>query len=472
MPKLLIVDDNRKVAKSLESILGIAGYECRYAATSSEALLLVKEDWPDVVLLDIMLGSENGIDCLRKIKEEHINLPVIMITGYATIENAVLSMKLGAFDFIQKPLNFDHLKQIINNAVRLKQLQNENKSLHARLSEIGPKLLFRSVVMKELFIQAQRIASTDLPVFIKGETGTGKELLADFIHSESLRRGRQLNKINCAAFPESLLDNELFGHERGAFTGATGIFRGIFERSDGGTLFLDEIGDMPMTIQAKILRVLQNSEIRRLGGSETIKLNVRFIAATNKNPEILIREGLFREDLFFRLNAITLCMPPLRDRLEDIPLLAEHFLNEFSATTNWRQREFAPETMQALMSYYWPGNVRELKNVVMYACAIGQGHEIKLSDLPPAINNNHNSTLLRGAKEISILDQLIIPRSQEYTSKYGSDPRSVAEAEIIKSVLVQCGFNKKKSAEILKMSRNTLYRKISQYGILDGEQSQ
>jgi DNA-binding NtrC family response regulator len=165
-------------------------------------------------------------------------------------------------------------------------------------------------------------------------------------------------------------------------------------------------------------------------------------------------------------------MPPLRDRLEDIPLLAEHFLNEFSATTNWRQREFAPETMQALMSYYWPGNVRELKNVVMYACAIGQGHEIKLSDLPPAINNNHNSTLLRGAKEISILDQLIIPRSQEYTSKYGSDPRSVAEAEIIKSVLVQCGFNKKKSAEILKMSRNTLYRKISQYGILDGEQSQ
>lgn len=465
MNRLLIVDDNLKVAKSLESILGIDGYICDCATTSDEAMTLIKENKPDVVLLDIMLGSENGIDCLKKIKKDFINLPVIMITGYGTIENAVLSMKLGAFDFIQKPFNFEHLKQIINNAIKLIELKKENDSLHDLIANVGPKPIYISSSMKDLYTRAYNIALTDLPVFITGETGTGKELLADYIHINSVRRNKPFNKINCAAFPESLLDNELFGHEKGSFTGASNQFKGIFERSDEGSLLLDEIGDMPLAIQAKILRVLQNSEIRRIGGSEIIKLNVRFIAATNKDLENLIKEGMFREDLYYRLNAITLKIPPLRERIDDIPLLAEHFIKEFSASSYLNKKTFSQEAFQAIVSYDWPGNIRELKNVVMYACAISKENIIKLSDLPDTIVRNTTNSI---KAQISG-NNFTLPKYHQFDSKYGLDPRSAAEAEIIKSVLIQCNYNKKKCAEILRISRNTLYRKLSQYGIIEPE---
>jgi DNA-binding NtrC family response regulator len=470
MKRILIVDDNLKIAESLESVLRISGYKCFFASTSNEMLNSVKENEPDVILLDIMLGKEDGISCLRAIKEKDPSIPVIMITGYATIENAVLSMKLGAFDFIQKPLNFEHLRKIIENALQLRKLQKENNHLNARLSELGPRPLFNSPMMSELFNKARQIASTDLPVLIKGETGTGKELLAEYIHAESNRRGYQLNKINCAAFPESLLDNELFGHERGAYTGAVNTFKGIFEQSHKGTLFLDEIGDMPISIQAKILRVLQNGEIRRIGGTETIHIDVRFIAATNKDPETLIKEGTFRQDLLFRLNVTTFTMPPLRERIEDIPILAEYFMKEFRTGTKWAESRFSLKALDALMSYQWPGNVRELKNAIMYACAIGKDQEIQLSDLPAEIVSQKKTvTLNKSLQTNSIINQSIVSPLLQNTNKYGFDPRSEAEADIIRTVLMQCNYNKKKCAEILKMSRNTLYRKIAQYGISDKE---
>jgi DNA-binding NtrC family response regulator len=456
MPNLLIVDDNRRVAESLEKMLVIHHYACRHAVDAAAALAVVREGWPEAVLMDIMLGSDDGIACLRSIHEVDLNLPVIMITGFATIDNAVLSMKLGAFDFVQKPLDFEHLKNILNNAIKLRALQTENRDLHERIIELSPRPTFASAVMRDLMLQAQRLAATDLPVLIFGETGTGKELLADFIHLNSLRSTKPILKINCAAFPDSLLDNELFGHERGAYTGADTSFKGIFERADGGTLFLDEVGDMPLPIQTKILRVLQNSDFRRIGGSTTLKVDVRFIAATNKDLQVLIRAGSFREDLYFRLNVITLNTPALRDRPEDIPLLAEHFMEEFRNSSGCEAKEFSAETRQTLMKCQWPGNVRELKNVIMYACAMASGPTIGIANLPHSLSLGARGALLDR-------DAVTLVASR----KYGLDPRSEAEAEVIKSVLVQCGYNKKRCAEVLKMSRNTLYRKIAYYGITD-----
>ena len=272
-------------------------------------------------------------------------------------------------------------------------------------------------------------------------------------------------KINCAAFPESLLDNELFGHERGAYTGAVSSFSGIFERADGGTLFMDEIGDMPLTIQAKILRVLQNFELRRIGSSETIKIDVRFIAATNKNLENLISGGSFREDLFFRLNAVTLSLPSLQNRQEDIPLLTARFIREYSDSTNCAAKAVSGDAKLLLTKYSWPGNVRELKNTIMYACAMASGPVIQLQDLPPAFQSEEMS---KSDIRFGPSGPREIPRMRvDTSSKYGLDPMSEAEAEIIAATLAQCRFNKKRAAEQLHISRNTLYKKIALYGLLD-----
>jgi len=460
VPTLLVVDDNAKVSESIGRVLGPFGYACCYAADTKGALQVLGSGDVDAVLLDIMLGKESGVDCLRLIKEEDPSMPVIMITGFATIDNAVKSMKLGAYDFIQKPLDVEHLHKILENAVKMKRLVGENSALRDRIAELKPKPAMESPRMHALFMQAARVARTDLPVLIRGENGTGKELLADYIHSESGRAGSPLLKINCAAFPESLLDNELFGHERGAYTGATASFRGIFERASGGTLFLDEVGDMPPAIQAKILRVLQNSELRRIGGSDTVKIDVRFIAATNKDLEALMHRGEFREDLFFRLNAVTLAVPPLRDRAEDIPVLAEHFVEDFNGSTQCVAKRISPEAMGILAAYSWPGNVRELKNTVMYACAMAPGETILETDLPPLVLSSGQGRMPP--------QSLPEPSARDLDSKYGLDPRSKAEAEIIASVLRQCGYNKKRAAEQLNMSRNTLYKKIASYNIETG----
>ncbi len=321
-----------------------------------------------------MLGEESGIDVLTRLLAVDKNVPIVMITAYASVESAVQSLKLGAFDYVKKPLDFDELLKTVRKACEFSRLREENTRLKSRLKELSATIVTNDRQVEALIRKVEKLADTDLPVLICGESGTGKEVLADYIHATSARSAAPMVKINCVAFPETLLDNELFGHERGAYTGADSMFKGLFEKADGSTLFLDEIGDMPLSIQAKILRTLQDKEIRRLGGNQTIRVDVRFIAATNKDVAELIGKGQFREDLYYRLNAAVLSLPPLRERREDVPLLVEHFLAAGKAVS--------PDVMERFLRYDWPGNVRELKNVVTYAAAMCSGSMIEAEDLP------------------------------------------------------------------------------------------
>jgi len=437
---ILIVDDKIRVCESLGQNFEQLGYTCKYATNGSEAISKFLNDSFSAVILDVKLGDENGIDILKSLVGLNSNVPVIMITAFATIETAVESIKIGAYDYLQKPINFDRLVKVVENAIRLKELQEENLKFRNMLSDFSTRLITKNKVMLELCRKAKQLAATDLPVLIYGESGTGKELLADFIHSYSVQPCNPIVKINCSAFAESLLDNELFGHDRGAYTGADATFKGVFERADGGTLFLDEIGDMPLSIQSKILRTLQEKEIRRLGGKNNIKVNVRFIAATNKKIVDLMRENSFREDLFYRLNAATLAVPPLRERKDDIPLLVSHFLQEFQSGNSHKPKLVSDRAMQILLDYDWPGNIRELKNTLHYAAAIALEDCINISDLPPGFVEQ---------KPMEIAENI----------------REKMEKELILSTLRKSGNNKKRTAELLKISRKTLYNKLEKYEI-------
>ena len=438
---ILIVDDNRRVYDSLTPNFNHFGIDALYAANGGEAERRLLSNSIDTVLLDIMLGTESGIDVLRRIKELRPSIPVIMITGYASIDTAVESMKIGAFDYVKKPLNFDRLFKVIENAVELHQLTHENAILKRRIQELSPKVYVENPKMLSVIEQAAKLARTDIPVLIVGENGSGKEVIADYIHANSDRVGSKMEKINCAAFPDSLLDNELFGHEKGAYTGADTVFQGVFERANGSTLFLDEIGDMPLTLQAKILRVLQNKEIRRIGGTQIIQVDVRFVAATNKDLGELMEKGLFRHDLFYRLNAAMLSVPPLRERREDVALLVRYFLQEFSTSHDKDVTDLDQDVCDLFRSYAWPGNVRELKNTINYAVAITSDNRIHLGDLPP------------------LLRHFVVEDEPNLNM------REAHEKKLIESTLRECRYNKKRTAEVLDISRKTLYAKINRYGI-------
>ncbi|PIE31861.1 sigma-54-dependent Fis family transcriptional regulator [candidate division KSB3 bacterium] len=438
--KILIVDDHLKVYKSLARNFRHLGYQTVHAQNREEALEFFANNTIHAVLLDIMLGNENGLDVLRELLALNPAMPIIMITGFGSIDTAVQSIKHGAFDYVTKPLDFDKLVKIIENALKVSLLTEENLHLKNRLHELSPKMITQNPVMRELCQKAQKLGATDLPVLIAGENGTGKEILADLIHLGSSRSIRKMLKINCAAFPETLLDNELFGHEKGSYTGANSTFKGVFERADRSSLFLDEIGDMPLTIQAKILRTLQNREIRRLGGDRTITVDVRFIAATNKHLPELIERNLFRRDLFYRLNTAILQIPPLRKRKEDIPVLVEHFLAEYAHANGVLLKSVSEIVLERFLDYDWPGNVRELKNTVNYAIALCSNDVIQSEDLPPnftAFDSQINS----------------------------EDVRAEVERNLILKMLQKSHYNKKKAAELLNMSRTTLYSKLQKYGI-------
>ena len=443
---LLIIDDKIKLCRSLARNFEHVGYTASIATCGEEAIAALTADRMDAVLLDIMLGAESGIDVLKKLLAVDARVPVIMITGYASVDTAVQSLKLGAFDYVRKPLDFDELLKTVERACEFSRLREENVRLRSRLRELSATIVTRDPRMGALVRNMEKLAPTELPVLICGESGTGKEVVADFLHAASARSERPMVKINCVAFPETLLDNELFGHERGAYTGADSVFKGLFEKADGSTLFLDEIGDMPLSIQAKILRTLQNSEIRRLGGSETIRVDVRFIAATNKDLAELIARNLFREDLYYRLNAAVLSIPPLRERRDDIPLLVEHFLAEHSfggsaaAAGRPADKEITPEVMARFMEYEWPGNVRELKNVVSYAAAMSSGGRIGMEDLP-----------------VHFLDQDRAAGSRNI--------REDMERALILKMLQTTKYNRSRTAELLNMSRKTLYSKMVKYGL-------
>ena len=441
MHHILIVDDNTKLCRSLSRNFTQYDYTCSSAQDMSSALRIFLDEEIDLVLLDVRLGEENGLDLLQQLAELNNNLPVIMITAFATVEAAVQSIKFGAFDYIQKPINFKKLLKIVENALQLQVLKDENEKLKHRLHELSTPIISNNPEILKLCRKAKKLAPTELPILIYGESGTGKELIADYIHGNSNRSSSEIVKINCSAFPESLLDNELFGHEKGAYTGADSAYKGVFERAHRCTLFLDEIGDMPLAIQAKILRTIQNCEIRRLGGKEKISVDIRFLAATNKDLESLIHKQNFRHDLFYRLNAATLYVPPLRERKDDIPLLADYFLREFGRIKGVDAIVLDERVLSHLLEYDWPGNIRELKNTINYAATVSTDARITLDDLPP--------------------------RFVQDTVGGESTPnvRERVERELIISVLRKTNHNKTKTAQLLNMSRKTLYNKMTRYEI-------
>ena len=438
--EILIVDDNAKLAASLARNFEQLGYLVHQALDSRRAFGVLENGSVGVVLLDIVLGSEDGLTLLKEIVGLYPGLPVIMITGFGSIESAVTSVKLGAFDYAQKPLDFNKLLKIVENAIKLGELEQENSTLRDRIVELSGNIVTQNAEVLAVCQKAKKLAATNISVLILGENGTGKELLASLIHNCSPRASRKMVTINSSAFPDSLLDNELFGHEKGAYTGAQSRFIGIFERSKDTTLYLDEIGDMSLSTQAKILRALQNQEIRRIGGTESIKVDVRLITSTNRDLDRLIQEKRFRQDLYYRLNAAILKLPPLRERRDDIPLLVDHFLAQFSTENAKEVRFLSSEVMERFMAYAWPGNVRELKNTINYAATLAVTDSVHLEDLPAC---------LLEAKAQSGRGSMFME----------------AEKRLILRTLKETGNNKRKAAMVLNISRKTLYNKLKKYDI-------
>lgn len=429
--KVLIVDDNIDYAEGVKQNLALYGIQAFAASSGKAALSIAETQCPRIVFLDICLGSENGIDVLQHLKGIIPSSIFIMITGYGTINSAIESLKLGASDYLQKPITFEKLLQII---AEHSQRNIKNRSNHLFLQTA------RSSVMSDIVQKTGKLARTMLPILILGENGTGKELVADYIVSLSQSKDRPFIKVNSSAFSETLLDNELFGHEKGAYTGATGSFKGLFEQADRGTLFLDEIGDMPLPIQAKILRALQNNEIRRLGSEKTTTINTRFIAATNKNIQSMIENGTFRKDLYYRLNTAIIHLPPLRERKEDIEVIAEEILSDLNSPCDDLHFSLSPEVLNHFLQYSWPGNIRELCNCLYYASALCTGNIITLEDLP--------GTIFHGDKH-----------------KPPSFSLEESERTIILREVEAARFNISKAAIALGMSRSTLYQKIRKHGI-------
>lgn len=447
--KILIVDDDATFRLTLRATLAQVGYEIHEAEDGRDAVELVERTLFDLILLDLRMKDVQGDEALRRIKAISPSVPVIIMTAYATVQTAVETLKHGAFDYLIKPVDMDALLAIADKAMRYYELESENKTLKER---IGEQFDFSNIIghskkMREVLEILSLAAPSDATILILGESGTGKELIANAIHESSARKERAFVKVNCAALSESLLESELFGHERGAFTGAVQQRKGRFEMADGGSIFLDEIGDMALSTQAKILRVLQEKEFERLGSSGTLKADVRVIAATHRNLEEAIRNGTFREDLYFRLSVVTLELPALRERQEDIPALAEHFLRKYAEKNQRLVKGFAPKTLDALLRYDWPGNIRELENTVERAVILCREEFVQPQCLPGQFRE------LLGEEETS-----------ETGVRPGHSIREV-EKELILKTLEQTGGNRTRAAETLGITRRALQYKLKEYGI-------
>jgi two-component system, NtrC family, nitrogen regulation response regulator NtrX len=448
VPKtILIVDDEPEILKSVGSILTDEGYEIMEVGDGLEALKRVEEELPDLVLLDIWLPGMDGIEVLSRLKNNRPELPVVMMSGHGTIETAVKATKLGAYDFIEKPLSWERLIFVVQKAIDYHRLEEGHDFLRQK-EEARYQLTGKSPGVSNLKKQIEIVAPTSAWVLIRGENGTGKEIVAHAIHRLSKRKKKPFVEINCAAIPEDLIESELFGHEKGAFTGATIPKRGKFDLADEGTLFLDEIGDMSLKTQAKILRILQEQKFERVGGTKTIGVDVRVIAATNKDLEQEILHGTFREDLYYRLNVIPLEIPPLRERKEDIPDLVEEFLHEFTFKTNRETKEVSPEIYPCLMEYDWPGNVRELKNMMERLAIMTQGRLITLEDLPPPLGKKPEEIPLQ-ATNLTLL----------------KEAKNQFERDFILHKLQENEGNITQTAAILGIERSHLHKKMRIYGI-------
>ena len=463
---ILVVDDEAIILETVRAILEDEGFVVNTVGDGESALEFIDsgETLPDLVLLDIWLPGMDGLEVLEKIKDQWPQIPVVIMSGHGNVETAVRATRLGAYDFIEKPLSLEPLIVTINNALKFQALENENIILKAtKPKDKARKLIGDSPAMQELRKQIEIVAPTEAWILITGENGTGKELVAQTVHYASARRDKPLIDVNCAAIPEELIESELFGHEKGAFTGASSMKRGKFDLANGGTLFLDEIGDMSLKTQAKILRILQEQRFSRVGGSKTIKVNVRIIAATNKDLEEAIKKGEFREDLYFRLNVIPIEVPPLREHLEDIPLLVEEFIEEFRRDNiKAPVRSVSPEVIEALKQYDWPGNVRELRNIIERMFILSGKPEITSEDLPAAFRNGAQFTTKNNG--IKQTDSAALRADNEldpcFTCNDFREARKLFEKKYLTLKLEEFDGNIKKTAEAIGIERRHLHRKI------------
>ncbi|MGQ9645254.1 MAG: sigma-54-dependent transcriptional regulator [Thermodesulfobacteriota bacterium] len=453
-PSILIVDDDEVMQQTLSDVLKKKGYEIFCVGAGNGALSIIKKNIIDLVLLDMRLPDVDGIEVLKKIKEFDTEILVIMMTAYSDVQTAVSAMKSGAYHYINKPFELEELKLLIEKGLETKSLINEVRRLHrqqrgefqnSHIHGVSPQIQY----VKELIGMISKTHKTS--VLIQGESGTGKELAANAIHYNSKRSNKPLMKINCSAIPDSLLESELFGYEKGAFTDAKNTKKGLFELADGGTVFLDEIGDMKPFLQSKILRVLENQTFMRVGGERELKVDVRIIAATNKNLEALVREGLFRKDLYYRLKVMVIEMPPLRERVEDILLLSNLFIEENNREHNKSIRGFSEEAKRLLTQYHWPGNVRELKNVIERAMILTDQEFITHKQLPFELRQTGGFD--RTASEAEVID-ITEEMSLDHMEKIH-----------LTKVLKTLEWNKSKASKVLGISRATLRAKIKKYGL-------
>jgi two-component system nitrogen regulation response regulator NtrX len=453
--RILVIDDEAAIRDSLRMILEYEGYEFLGAATGQEGLAFAARETPDLVFLDIKMPGMDGLDVLQQLRAADESLPVVMISGHATVTTAVEATRRGAFDFIEKPLASERVLVTIRNALDRSRLADENRSLR-RAAEVRHQIVGESSALKKVTDSVKRAAPTNATVLITGESGVGKELVARAIHRNSLRSRERFVQVNCAAIPDDLIESELFGHEKGSFTGATEKQIGKFEQADKGTIFLDEIGDMSLKTQAKVLRVLQEGEVERLGSARTIKVEVRVIAATNKDLEDEIAKGNFREDLYFRLAVIPIYVPPLRERRDDIPQLVRHFVDLFSRDNNFRPKRVTPAAMDVLQRYRWKGNIRELRNTLERLIVMTPNDTIDVADLPETVRNDAPPKSAAAAEATG---------EAPATAGTLREHKELAERAFLVQKLRETGWNISKTAELIDTPRSNLYKKLEQYQI-------
>jgi len=447
MERVLIVEDDPVALKNLSRILGKQGYEVEVAPDGERACRLLETKPFDLVLTDLVMEPVDGLMVLSRAREQDPETQVIVVTGHASVSSAIAAMQQGAFHYLQKPFHPDEVRHLAGLALEKRRLRTRIDDLERRATDATSRILGHSAGIRAVRRAIRQVAETDSNVVITGESGTGKELVARAIHGLSRRRSRRFLPINCGSFTEELLANELFGHEKDAFTGATTSRSGLLEAADGGTIFFDEVGDMPLTMQAKLLRVIQERELIRVGGSRPIAIDVRILSATNKDLKLAMNHGSFRQDLYYRLNVVPVHVPPLSERAEDIPILVKHFLNRFNQRTGSAFVGFSSGAMKLLCSYRYPGNVRELENIVEHSASLSRSEVIGVTALPD---------------DLKELEVYAAPARR-------SRPQTLKEMERkhIEDVLTQCGHNKSKAAELLGINRVSLYRKLKNAQVKD-----
>lgn len=451
---LLLVDDDPSTLASLSRAFRLAGHEATVCDNAPRALELLRTEAFDLILSDVVMPGKSGIELLEDLKHAGIKTPIVLISGQANVEMAVKATKLGALDFLEKPLSTDKLLVTVENALRLSRLEDENRELRHRLGK--HELVGGGPAMKKLLAQIDRVAASETRVCILGETGTGKELVARAIHEKSQRRENPFITLNCAAVPAELIESELFGHEKGAFTGAAAKHLGKFEQAEGGTLFLDEIGDMPVSMQAKLLRVLEESEVERVGGDKPIRVNVRVLVATHRNLEDLVKQNAFRRDLFHRVYVFPLALPPLRERPEDFADLVAHFARQVAAQNGWKEKLFASDAIAELRRYPWPGNVRELRNVVERLILLSAEDSVTASDVAQVVSTSPNESSISSGSSTS---------STSFSSGTLAERTEAFEKEVLLAEIKRHNFHMTNVARALGLERSHLYKKCQQLGI-------